>query len=81
MGISKIAERLEKYQKRLADGNADKIKPKHVRKAIDKLTVKEVALCDELAATDKPEKRKRLERKIHAIREQIERAKWLEKQI
>lgn len=81
MGLKKIAEKLEKYQKRLASGKADKIKPEHVAKAIDKLAVKEAELVKELAETTKPEKQKRVEYKVRAIREQIKQAKWLARQI
>lgn len=81
MGLSSIVQRLDKYQKRLADGKVQKIKPSHVRKVIAKLTAMEAKLTTELAETTKPDKRKRFEEKVSSIREQIEKAKWLEKQI
>ena len=61
MGLSDIVERLDKYQKRLAMGKADKIKPRHVDKAIEKLTVKKAQLSTELEETIKPSKRERIE--------------------
>ena len=81
MGLNKIIERLDKYQKRLADGKAEKNKPRHIEKAIAKLTTKEAALTAELEDTTKPEKRERLESKLLVIQEQIDKARWLQKQI
>ncbi len=81
MGLSKIIERLDKYQKRLAEGKADEIKPRHIQKAIAKLTAKEAQLTAELQDVTKPEKRKRLEDKVATIRKQIDKAKWLEQEI
>lgn len=81
MGLSDIVKRLDKYQERLADGKAEKIKPHHIQKALEKLTVKEVQLIAEHEQATKPEKRKRLEGKISAIRAQIDKAKWLAERI
>jgi len=81
MGLKDIVKRLDKYQKRLADGKAKKIKPRHIQKAIEKLTAKETQLAAELQDATKPEKRKRLEHKILIIHEQIDKAKWLEQKI
>lgn len=81
MGLSSIVKRLDKYQKRLADGKAEKIKLHHIQKAIAKLTTKETQLTTEIQETTKKEKRKRLEDKLSTIREQIEKAKWLETKI
>ncbi|MEE4189625.1 MAG: hypothetical protein V2I76_14425 [Roseobacter sp.] len=79
--MSNIVKRLDKYQDRLARGKVEKIKPHHVQKMIAKLTMMEARLAGELADTVKPEKRKRVESKVLTIREQIEKAKWLETQI
>ncbi len=81
MGLSSIIKRLDKYQERLAKGKADKIKPRHIQKAIAKLTTKEAQLSAELQETSKPDKRERLAEKISTIREQIDRAKWLAQKI
>lgn len=81
MGWSDVVERLDKYHKRLAKGKADKIKPHHVEKAIEKLTVKHKQLGKELEETTKASKRERIEVKMAAVQKQIDRAKWLEKQI
>ena len=81
MGLSDIAERLARYQKRLSDGKADQIKPHHIKKAIDKLIRKEAALAEELSSATKPEKRARLEEKLALIRTQIDKARWLADQV
>ena len=81
MGFKDIVERLDKYQKRLTEGKAEKIKSHHIEKAIEKLTAKEVLLKEELRESTKPEKRRRLEEKISTIRAQIEKAEWLAKEI
>ncbi len=81
MGFKDIVERLDKYQRRLNDGRAEKIKLHHIEKAIEKLVAKETQLNDELRGATKPEKRERLEEKISTIRAQIDKAKWLAKQI
>ncbi len=81
MGFKDIVERLNKYQRRLDGGKAEKIKSHHIEKAIEKLTTKEAQLKEELRETTKPEKRRRLEEKISTIRAQIEKAEWLAKEI
>lgn len=81
MGLSSIVKRLDKYQERLAKGKVEKIKPRHIQKVIAKLTTMEAQLTTELADMTKPDKRKRFEGKVSTIREQIEKAKWLETQI
>lgn len=81
MSSKDIAKRLDKYQKRLDEGKAEKIKPHHVERAIEKLAAKEAELTEELAVTEKPEKRARLEEKISTIRAQIEKARWLSQEI
>ena len=81
MGLSDIIKRLDKYQRRLAEGKAEKIKPHHIQKAIEKLTAKEALLAMELEETTKPEKRERLEGKISTIHAQIAKAKWLSDEI
>ena len=81
MGLKSIVKRLDKYQERVAEGKAEKIKPQHIKKAIEKLMAKETQLVVELQDATKPEKRKRLEHKISVIHEQIDKAKWLEQKI
>ena len=81
MTMHKTAEKLEKYQHRLQAGKADKIKPKHVDKILDKLSAKESEVAAELAETTKESKRERLEHKQATIRELIEQARWLHSQL
>ncbi|GAB5486273.1 MAG: hypothetical protein Pars93KO_27070 [Parasphingorhabdus sp.] len=81
MGLSSIDKRLEKYQERLAKGKVEKIKPRHIHKVIAKLTTMEAQLTTDLAEMTKPDKRKRFEQKMSTIREQINKAKWLETKI
>ncbi|MEP1933542.1 MAG: hypothetical protein ABJJ37_19900, partial [Roseibium sp.] len=75
MGLSNIVKRLNKYQDRVAEGKAEKIKSRHIQKAIEKLAAKEIELTAELQDVTKLEKRKRLNQKISTIHEQIEKAK------
>ncbi|WP_299848998.1 hypothetical protein [uncultured Roseovarius sp.] len=81
MGLRNIVKRLDKYQQRLDEGKAEKIKAHHVEKAIEKLAAKEVELTEELGSAEKPEKRARLEEKLSTIRAQIEKARWLSQEI
>jgi hypothetical protein len=81
MGLEKIADKLDKYFKRLDRGKATKIKPAHVEKAIAKLQSKQEQLKVELREAEKPSKKDRLENKLATVSEQIERAKWLLKKI
>ncbi len=81
MGFKDIVERLDKYQKRLTEGKAEKIQLHHIEKAIEKLTAKKVQIKEELRETTKPEKRKRLEEKMSTIHAQIEKAEWVAKEI
>ncbi|MCI2400862.1 hypothetical protein [Aliiroseovarius subalbicans] len=77
MSMKDISAKLEEYQKRLKQGKAKKVEPKHVQKIIDKLTRKEADLIDELAATTKPGKRERLEKKLETLHSSRETATWL----
>lgn len=81
MGLSSIVKRLDKYHERLAKGKAKQIKRRHINEVIAKLNTMEAKLTTEISETVKPEKRKRFEQKVSAIREQIKKAKWLETQI
>ena len=81
MGLSDTIEKLDKYNERLAKGKAEKIKPHHVERVIEKLTAKETELVAEMPGVTKAEKRERMEQKLARIREQIERATWLREQI
>ena len=81
MDLNETIKRLDKYQQRLAEGKAEKIKPHHIQKAIEKLTAKEAELTEEIRDTTKPDKRIRLEEKVSAIRAQIEKAKWLAEEL
>lgn len=81
MGLKKLAAKLQDYDKRLANGNAFKIKPAHVEKILKKLRKKEAELDDDLSHKHSADKRQRLERKRGVAREQIDRAQWLLDQI
>lgn len=81
MELESAIEKLDKYFKRLGKGKAQKIKPAHVAKVVRKLAAKEKLLVDELSDTEKESKKHRLERKLEMVREQMDRARWLEKKI
>ena len=81
MAMNKTTQKLEKYQDRLKAGKAEKIKPKHVEKILDKLTAKQTEIGTELAAATKESKRERLEHKQVTVNELIEKARWLQSQI
>lgn len=81
MGLESAIEKLDKYFKRLDQGKAQEIKPSHVEKVISKLEVKARLLRTELAETDKESKKRRLERKLELVREQQDRARWLQEKI
>lgn len=81
MGLESVIEKLDKYFKRFDKGKAQKIKPAHVEKVIDKLEAKADLLRAELAETEKESKKSRLERKLDMVREQQKRARWLKKEL
>ena len=81
MPIKETAEKLEKYQERLRTGKAEKIRPKHVERILNKLTSKEIEITAELAETTKHSKQDRLEHKLATVRELIEKARWLASQV
>lgn len=77
MGLKKLAAKVADYKDRLESGKAQKIKPDHVEKVLEKLRNKSVELEAEIEATRSSEKRERLERKLEVARAQEERAEWL----
>ena len=79
MDFKSSIETLDKYYGRLEKGKAKKIKPSHVEKVISKLQSKGKSLLAEIADTQKDSKIKRLKRKLELLREQQERARWLQK--
>lgn len=81
MGLESSVEKLDKYFDRLKKGKAKKIKPSHLEKVARKLKAKEDSLLAELAEATKESKQDRLQFKLSLIREQQERAKWLEEQL
>ncbi len=81
MKFEKLAAKVSDYNERLADGQARKIKPEHVRKVLEKLRSKESQLAKELAASHDYNKQVRLTGKLKIAREQISRAEWLLKEI
>ena len=81
MGLESAVEKLDKYFKRLEKGKARKIKPSHVERVVRKLEAKAKLLRAELKDTDKDSKKRRLEQKLEMVREQQDRARWLEKKI
>ncbi len=81
MKLEKSSEKLDKYYGRLKKGKAREIKPSHVEKIIRKLKDKKLSLLEDVAETDKEEKTARLELKLDIVKEQIERAEWLLREI
>ena len=77
MGLKKLAEKVAEYKERLERGKANKIKPSHVRKILEKLRKKSAELEAEIATTKNPDKKARLEKKLGIASHQIERAEWL----
>ena len=81
MGLESAIAKLDTYFTRLKKGKAQKIKPAHVEKVLRKLGAKEQILKAELSDTEKADKKKRLNRKLALVREQQDRARWLQKEI
>lgn len=81
MGLKKLAEKVAEYNERLESGKANKIKPEHVKRVLEKLQKKSAELTAELTSPHSPEKRARLERKLEVARAQEERAEWLLKEV
>ncbi len=81
MGLKKLAAKLADYRERLERGKASKINPSHVKKVLEKLQKKLASLNEEVASTEKPDRKARLNRKLNITREQIKHAEWLLKEI
>ena len=81
MGLKKLAGKVADYNERLERGRANKIKPGHVEKVLEKLRAKETELKAELDAVHSDEKRARLERKLRIAEEHIARAEYLLEQV
>jgi hypothetical protein len=81
MKLKKLTEKLADYKDRLERGKAEKIRPDHVERILEKLNKKAVDLEAEIASAKNPDKKARLERKLGIAREQIERAAWLLQEI
>lgn len=81
MGLKSAVEKLDKYFKRLDQGEAQEIKPSHVEKEVRKLEAKKAELLDKLAATGKPDEQQRLRGKLDTVNAQLERADWLQQQV
>lgn len=81
MGLETTIEKLDKYLDRLQQGKAKKIKPSHLAKVERKLKAREEMLLAELDETRKDSKRDRLKGKLALVREQLERADWLRRQL
>lgn len=77
MGLKKLAAKVADYNERLETGQADKIKPEHVQKVLDKLQKKETSLREEVASCKDADRKDRLQRKLDVAQEQIARARWL----
>ena len=77
MGLKKLAAKVAEYNDRLESGKANKIKPSHVERVLEKLQTKTAELEAEIASAPSAEKRERLEMKLKVARTQEERAKWL----
>ena len=81
MGLKKLAAKVAEYKERLESGKANKIKPGHVEKVLEKLRKKSIELEAEIASAHSFEKRARLEKKLKVARSQEERAEWLLKEL
>ena len=81
MGLKKLAAKVADYNERFEQGKASKIKPSHVERVLEKLLQKAVDLRADIATADSPEKKARIEKKLGVATAQIERAKWLLKEI
>ncbi len=81
MALAKSIEKLKKYYARLEAGKVKKIKPSHVERVMEKLSLRERKLLEELESAKKPSKQKRLQQKLEETRNQIDRAQWLKKKI
>lgn len=81
MGLKKLAAKVADYKERLESGKAHKIKPSHVEKVLEKLRNKSIELEAEIASSQSPEKRARLEKKLEVARAQEARAEWLMQEI
>ncbi|WP_191285688.1 hypothetical protein [Aliiroseovarius zhejiangensis] len=81
MGLESTTEKLDSYFARLEQGKAQKIKPTHVEKIMQKLESKAAALRSDLEETTKEPKKQRLQQKIDLVNEQLDRARWLREQI
>lgn len=77
MGLKKLTEKLAAYFERLETGKAQKIKPDHVHKVLDKLRAKEAELRDKLAHAETDEQHARLQQKLKVTQEHIARAEYL----
>ena len=81
MGVEKLAKKMADYNQRLEQGKASKIKPTHVVHVLQKLRKRELALKEAISCNKSAERRSQLEIKLAVAKEQIERAKWLLKEI
>ncbi len=81
MGLKKLAAKVAEYNERLESGKANKIKPGHVDKVLEKLRKKAEELETEIAATQSAEKQARLKKKLCVARAHVERAEWLLKEL
>lgn len=77
MGLKRLAEKTANYKERLARGEADLIKPRHVEKTLLKLRKKRDEIEAEIAAAKTPDKLARLRKKHEMATQQIAHAQWL----
>jgi len=81
MPLSRIIEKLNKYTDRLERGKVSKIKASHVEKVIAKLEKREASLLDQIETEKNQDQKRRLKKKLRVNRQQVERARWLLKQL
>ena len=81
MGLKGTIGKLDEYNDRLDQGKASKIKPDHVQKVASKLEAKAAQLRNEIEEAAKPDKKQRLSQKLAFVREQLDRARWLQERI
>lgn len=81
MSIEETAAKLEKYKKRVKQGQAHKIKPKHVEHIREKLHHKRDALDARMAHATDDKEREHVARARATVDRLVDRADWLRNQI
>lgn len=77
MGLKKLARKVDDYNARLEEGKADRIKPGHVHKVLEKLRRKVAELEAAMNEAETSEEKARIDGKLGIARTHVERAEWL----